>query len=489
VALTPCAACRAGDSFAELLQRIPDQANAVLLVDVDAIHQSPFGQREHLARQHEQDYLAGVCHFPPSVSRFVVAAQLDPTTLQPLWKISLAALRETMPLRALMRHEGGSTDRVAGQQVVVSPRDGYYLYLERQVLAEMAPANRQALSRWLRFTDTNSRVVLSPYLQKAAARLGSGTQVVLALDLADVFDTAGIRKLLARTKCLEGKRVDLDALAAQFAGLHGLTITMHVHEAITGELRLDFSGPVEPFRDHVKPVVLEAMESMGAYIPDLVAWQVRAEGNTVTLRGSQSERGVRRIVSLLLSPAAVTNSQPAELVNQPQPESKGAASQRYFRSISTLLDDLKQEKTTNWNKLAYFYEQYSRKIDQLPMLNADPDLLKFGASISTTLRAIGSNATQAGLQQKVLAANAQGGYVETPGNFYSRYRYDYWGRAWGYSYYEPNVAYVSNFGQISNLMAVGQANEKALRDQTWNNIDAATTAIRRKMVEKYQLEF
>jgi hypothetical protein len=39
------------------------------------------------------------------------------------------------------------------------------------------------------------------------------------------------------------------------------------------------------------------------------------------------------------------------------------------------------------------------------------------------------------------------------------------------------------------MMAAGTANEVTIRTQTWNNIDQATTDMRRKMVQKYQVEF
>ena len=59
----------------------------------------------------------------------------------------------------------------------------------------------------------------------------------------------------------------------------------------------------------------------------------------------------------------------------------------------------------------------------------------------------------------------------------------------GYTYYQPNYAYVSNYRQITNLMAAGVTDEKAMRDQTWKNIDDSSSQIRRKMTAKYQVEF
>ena len=75
------------------------------------------------------------------------------------------------------------------------------------------------------------------------------------------------------------------------------------------------------------------------------------------------------------------------------------------------------------------------------------------------------------------AAVAQGSYASTD--------------AWGYQYTVPTTTAVDTnvVGQINNLMATAGANETVTRAQTWNNIDNATAQVRRKMTEKYQLEF
>jgi hypothetical protein len=63
--------------------------------------------------------------------------------------------------------------------------------------------------------------------------------------------------------------------------------------------------------------------------------------------------------------------------------------------------------------------------------------------------------------------------------------------AWGYAYSVPTTATVnvSNAPQVRSLMATAGANERAIRSQTWANIDNATAQVRRKMTEKYKVEF
>jgi hypothetical protein len=59
--------CRADDSFGDLLVKVPDSTNAVILLDLNAIKNSPIGKRENWASKHESEYLAGTAGLSPKV--------------------------------------------------------------------------------------------------------------------------------------------------------------------------------------------------------------------------------------------------------------------------------------------------------------------------------------------------------------------------------------------------------------------------------------
>jgi hypothetical protein len=48
---------------------------------------------------------------------------------------------------------------------------------------------------------------------------------------------------------------------------------------------------------------------------------------------------------------------------------------------------------------------------------------------------------------------------------------------------------VSNYRAVGNLCSRNAAVEKAYREDTWKNIAEATQTIRKKMVQKYKVEF
>jgi len=80
---------------------------------------------------------------------------------------------------------------------------------------------------------------------------------------------------------------------------------------------------------------------------------------------------------------------------------RAKASQAYFQSVSTLLDDLRKEFDTNRDArrtLAPTYmDRYGRRIDRLPILNVDPELLAYGASVSASLRGTAVTTRKAGV--------------------------------------------------------------------------------------------
>jgi hypothetical protein len=489
------------DGFEDLLKRVPEQANALLLVDVQAVHKTALAARLNWAKKVQQDYLAGVSRLPPDANRVVVAATFNASTLDHGWKIGLAELQHDIDVKKVAQAEAGTLDKVAEQAVVLSPRNAYYLRVAPKIKGMMHPANRQELARWIRFTNRNSNPVLSPYLKQATARVSAATPIVMAFDLTDVLDPEGVRHRLKDPKAMAplGKQVNLDQMAELLSGLKGMTVAIQIDNAINGEVRLDFAQRVDSLSGVAKPLVLDALAGMGAAIDDLEQWAAEADGKALVLKGKLSERGARQLVSPLLSPAVTSESQSSYTQQAPgtpdadprvdlKLDPKAVASQRYFRSVVTLLKDVRRERATTFQQVAYWVNQYAQKIDELPMLNVDDELLKFGAGVSSTLRSMANLSQTTAMRNKGLSAQKQNVLADTGGAVNYAYAYGYRGSA-GYQYYVPNLNYVNNYGMIHNMMAAGTANEVTIRTQTWANIDKATTEVRRKMVEKYNVEF
>src|SRR4051794_22330959 len=79
-----------GRNFDELLTRVPNEANALVLVDVDALFNSPLGRREKW-RDRSAERPTGVLGVSADVARLVVAAGMDLTTMEQRWKVGMLA--------------------------------------------------------------------------------------------------------------------------------------------------------------------------------------------------------------------------------------------------------------------------------------------------------------------------------------------------------------------------------------------------------------
>jgi hypothetical protein len=467
----------------ELLARVPNQANVVVVLDVKGAHESPLGKRQEWDKDHQRMTLSGISGIPPKVSKLVVGAELNPSTLENTWEVALAYLDRDITQTNLLQAVPGNTDSVAGKQIVMSAQNAMYVRFHSRVIGMMRPANRQAMSRWVSSYWLGQRISLSPFLRDAVREMPKGAQAMVAVELTDVFDEAGLRQRLKQSRSLQRKSGQIDAITKLFTGLNGFKLYLSVDTAIHGKLQLDFEREAASLAPVAKPLLLEALAGMGAAMDDLEKWEARAEGRSVFLEGDLSRSGARLILTPFLHSAQTPVFE--REVTSDSTDPKAAASQRYYRSVRTLLNDLKSQKAKTFNQLAYWYSQFADKIDALPILDVDEDLQKYGASVSTTLRGLGNLGSGVAMRQKGIQSNMREGIVQT-GTATNYYGY---GPGWGYNFNVPDTALVNNYGQAQNMVAQDARTESAVRQKTWRNIEEATTDIRQKMVAKYKVEF
>jgi hypothetical protein len=485
-ALLQIAPCRADGSLDDLLARIPAQANTILVIDVPSLHKCPLGLRENWTKRHEANFAEGIVSIPPSAQRVVGAAQLNTTTLSPVWESIILESPKPVSDEQLARALSGTTDKISGQTIVLARNNSYYTMLAPTIVGNLRPANRQEMARWVRFAKQNNKPVISKYLEGAAASSSPKNQLVLALDLTDVIDPDGIRDRLKKAKSLAGSRANLDALVNELTSLKGVTFMLHVGADLEGELRLDFGVPAKAFAPVAKALVIEAMEKMGAAIDDFEGWEAKASGNSVILHGKITQPTVRLVLSPFIKPTTVIHSQPAESPGEGgQLDPVILASMRYYRSVEILLDSLKKQRPRSFNQQAQWYQKTADNIDDLPILNVDDQLIQYGQAVSSTLRGLGNTSQAVAAQNKTLGSNLKEQFVAVPG----AYNYARWGYYGGYAYSVPGVEVQNNYTQIGNMMATNSNTEGALRQQTWRNIQDASNKVRLSMTKKYGVEF
>ena len=73
--------------------------------------------------------------------------------------------------------------------------------------------------------------------------------------------------------------------------------------------------------------------------------------------------------------------------------------------------------------MTVWYDNYARKIDNLPILNVDPYLLDYGAGVAKTLRQASSIIKTGGVQSKSAELNAP--YATNNYSYSNTYGYSY----------------------------------------------------------------
>ena len=135
----------AAETFESLARRIPGEANALVLIDVEQVLAAPLAQSQGWARKLEAAYVERPVVLPPEATKLVLGAVLVPSDdFLAAWEVGVMELSEPIGVRAIARSEGGYVDEINGQSAAVTPHDAAFVDLVyRNVLARPPdPAGR-----------------------------------------------------------------------------------------------------------------------------------------------------------------------------------------------------------------------------------------------------------------------------------------------------------------------------------------------------------
>jgi hypothetical protein len=415
--------------------------------------------------------------FPADAKSLVVAGRLDFSDLKPNWTLCLAEMHSAKnDLGALARRERGFVEKVNEMSVAWSPRNMYLLLATPQMLGFFVPADRQMLERWVQSTIIRPRTFPPQFADRALFHADRKAQVALALDLKNAISPELARQWLSSLSGVaKMKTIDTEALGRAYASAKSAALTVEVGESIEGTLRIDFMLPIDYGKTVAKDVVIQLLEDCGASVNDISKWSTDAQGTSITLSGQMSKEGLRRILSLVEPPVTTPETPsgsaplpaPTGPTSVPAPPSTVEASQSYFRAVTDLLDGLKHERSNSHKGMSLWYDRYAKRIDALPLLGVDNELLDWGMTISKTLREM-----SAGVNYN---AKDQTYRISGLSNYTGGYYYGYSGDSKAYN--------------ASVIRKQGDAVMDVQMDQVWKRIDITIAEMRRKMVEKYKVDF
>jgi hypothetical protein len=298
---------------------------------------------------------------------------------------------------------------------------------------------------------------------------------------------AEIRENQGRSAVLKNYKADLDQVTDIISSIEGVTLGITLGEQPFGKIKVDFGKDALPLGGFAKPLLLEVLRNRGVMIDDFINWQGKIVGTQVSLGGYLTEAGMRRIFSLVDAPDATMHSDSQDAASQDgQQDPKVQATLTYFREVTGLVDDLRGKGWQTQGQAAVFYDKYARKIDQLPMLNVDSDMLDYGAFVANQIR-------QASAALRGAAISSRERQVKLP-NFYKTYVQ---GEVIGATRWRTHGAYSwTNFEDRdrkqqarTQVKAEERLKGNAAMLQIMGDLENLTAEARRAMTQKYNVQF
>ena len=485
----------ASAQFQDLIKRIPTRPNSLILLNVDGIVRSPLGSREGWRGDQEKAYSAGMTILPPDTTKVVMAAKLDLEFMKTTWESAILEVSYDHSMPKIAMRSGGTVDEIAGREAALLPSDTYVVKFGPTKIGAMSPANRQNVSYWVNSVYNDAkRKPLTEYLTEAVSFAEDvGTPIIMALDLENSVSADRIRSRLHRFQSLKGKEEHFDELAELLSQIRGVTLGVTITDTMYGKLKVDFNADATPLASIAQPLLLDVLAHNGAMINEFHDWKAVISGNQVSIGGPLYESGLRRLLSVLDPPPSIQRkveqtSDPSSAENKE--ELQKLATQQYWNSLNSMVKDLqtqrKSDKVVTWGQVGLWFEKYAAKIDQLPILNVDEDLVDFGAYVATQLR-------DAERSMKGIGVNKRMRETTLP-NYTKSYA---WGNTIGVTRWGRHGSY--NVVATEDLSRRGQERsrirtQESIRGNTAANltmqgVQQAFADMRRHLTQKYQVEF
>lgn len=465
----------AGGDWPKLVDHAPAGANTVVLLNADALKLGA-SQLKHFKDGEQKGAAANLlAELPEHVKRAGLSAYIDFDSLEPVWQTVTATFEKNKlgTPKGIAEKEGGYLEQVAGKPIVWSPRGRYIVPQGAERVTVYKPADRAGVARWIRSLSQPAQP-LPDYLKKVVERALDGTALVLAVDMADAVSPVAARDKLATFKSLADARSGLDELAKLVSDLRGVSFSITVEDQFMGQLQFDFGSAAGALSQVGKGIVVEAFSRRGILLPELREWKSSVQGKAFVMSGPLDCSSVINLISFFTATPSsddVAYESAGNAGEASASSSKAAqASKRYFTSVQRILTQCRDTKGLSVAERGVFNDKLSRKIDDLPLLDVDKELLDYGADVARLIRGAGL---------AIRSANVAAGGQRAVGTSYYA-----WG---GYGYGGVAMNDNSAYNETLSLQAHAQGMQQHIGNM--EQVDNLTAEIRRKMVEKYRIEF
>jgi hypothetical protein len=454
-----------GPSLADVLRSTPKPANVVVYADIAALRKLTEGA-------------SMLSDLPDKVREVRMASELSIAKLRPEWEIGYVQMVSMPRAETIASNMGGYIDKMGKFDAIWTPKQKYLVPLDSNGMALVRPTDRKLLGQWLRKERSATQ---SEFLTTAAAQKLQGLSLMIALDLEDLLSLESLKTNLKSYKSLGLSNIN--TLAPLLAGVRGVNFQVSRDSLANSSISITFSSPPNELVPVANDVFSELLDRNGASISDFKTWKSRASGNTLTMSGPISLWTIDDVLGIFTLHANTSQvSEPS--ASETSPSGKNASpnavvelTKEYFNKVASIIKRVREYAASNTGERAAWNGSMARRIDELPTLNVDPEVVDFGSEIAKSLRnnmlsmqltnitsgaaAIANNAGTSGFSTAVGGASA-------------------FGAAFG-AYNDPN--------SVMNYYAMGQSQGNANFRQLVSQLEQALADMRRRLTDKYQVQF
>lgn len=450
-------------SLTDVLASCPNRPNAILYADITSLRTLTPGSLFH-------------SDLPESMGEVRIASELNLKTIEPSWEVGYVTLKGWKNAETLAKTANGYIDNVAGRTIIWTPRQSYLVPSANDVFGIVRPADRKMVSRWLSNEGANNAPT---YLKKHAIQGSKYISLLMAVDLQDAWSPIALAQKIENFDCLKG--MDIKSVASTLATVQGIRIIVGRKSLNECIISLDFGTSPANLLPVAKNFFIEALRRNQSSLPEASQWTATMDGNTIAFRGSITVETLDHLVGIfsIQGQAAGMQAPGAESLKEFTNESSVLeTSKSYFAQTTNIINRVRDYSAKNTGDRARLNGLMARRIDDLPTLNVDPELVNFGVAVAQGLRGNMVALQQTNIKVGAIAAANNAGNPQVSvygynGGFYGGFGYNY--------NYDPNSS--------SKYNAMAQAQGNYSYKELIAEIDSMEADIRRKMTEKYKVQF
>jgi hypothetical protein len=440
-----------------LVNLAPFEVNAISLVKVRALIDSPLGKKHKWLERVKEAYATGMISAPPYVDEVLRGADVRPNASDshPSWV--LFRTRTDGFMNSIAKHEGVKSEKLGDAFGVDSPRGIYFVQLASRTMGAVHPGDRQLATKWVRQVKSGKTVALSERLVNAIQ--GSDAQVILAADTTDMLDAT---RMAGWLRSLPADKIgDPKAVSEILASLQDVILSIQVTDTVNASLKIDFEKPIGTHAASIGAAIRTWLEDIGAHVETVGEPKITVTDKTIHFTSAIDEASLKRILTLIRTPTIAPDMEASD-----DTAANPASTKRYYQAVVGYVEDLlrmKQKNAGDYKKTTMWHDTYARKIEDLSVAGVDGDVQQWGYQTAKRLRALAASLRGLPVEindlERKIRTDFKPWYVHTATT------------PWGYHYTPQFGQAESNESEIRGKQQDAVDSFAKQRDEIWDSIE------------------